>query len=283
MSQANITPINSLRQASDKVAIESAINLAIDNGLAHVQRASDWAGTVENKTILEIGPGPNFASALVMIAFGAKRPVTIVDPWIAGWDPDYHPLVYRGVAERLAKVHSSADLSVFHEVIEAGRHLKSVFDLNETSAENLDGLKTRAFDLLVSNAVLEHVPDMRRAASQFFDVTKPGGRGLHAVDLRNHNAMDRPLDYLLMSRQDARLWAQDTNFHLGSLRRKRDYDAAFGEVGFEVIHDYVTIRAEQEYFSEFKAKLRRASDAEYKDYPDSDLDVLGVFYVVERA
>jgi SAM-dependent methyltransferase len=282
MPQATITPINSLRQPSDEAAIDAAINSALSNGLAHVQRASDWAGSVKGKTILEIGPGPNFASALTMIAFGAKRPVTIVDPWIAPWDPDYHPVVYRGVAERLAADHPGVDLSVFGEVIAAGRHDSKILELIETSAEDLSALKGRQFDVLVSNAVLEHVPDMEKAAAEMFAVTAPGGRGLHAVDLRNHGDFANPLDYLLMSEAEAAEWAEETEFHLGSLRRKRDYDRVFERAKFKIIQDYVTVRAEEDYFAEFVKRLRRASEAEYRDYPQADLDVLGVFYVLER-
>lgn len=265
------------------MAIEAAAQEALKLGLAHEERARTWAGGLKDKSVIEIGPGPNYGSALIMLAFGAKPPITVVDPWIAPWDPNYHPRVYKRVLELIESQQSSVDLSVLKAAANDDKHSSELLNLVEVSVENLNCLHENSFDLSVSNAVLEHVPDMTAAANELWRVTSEGGMGLHMVDLRDHSQFDAPLDYLLKTRVEARKWYEYSEYHLGSLRRKMDYDKIFTNARFKIIDDYITLRANHDYFKDFVVRLRATADAEYQRYPSDDLDVLGVMYVVNKG
>lgn len=56
-----------------------------------------WAGA----SVLEIGPGHDFAPQILMVDRGAK--VTVVDPFLSTWAPDYHPTLYREVRSLVGK------------------------------------------------------------------------------------------------------------------------------------------------------------------------------------
>lgn len=283
MSTETLPAVNKQALPKDEESIANAISLACQIGMAHVQRMKDWAGGTKGKKVLEIGPGSNFASALIMLAFGARAPLTILDPWLVPWDPEHHSAVYNGVADWLEKNHPEADTKFLRQVSREGHDKTKLLRTVESSAEDLSAFEDQEFDCVVSNAVLEHVPGIERAFDEMHRVTKIGGHGLHAVDLRDHRNFDEPLEYLLLSKEEEEEWNRYTEFHVGSLRRKPVYDRAVQNSGYKLLSDWVTCRAEPEYLESFVPRLRSAQGARYQDYPADELEILGVLYILERV
>jgi hypothetical protein len=72
--------------------------------------------------------------------------------------------------------------------------------------ERLGLLDGQQFDLIVSNAVLEHVFDFASACRMLAMLTRIGGVNSHQIDFRDHLNFERPLEFLL--RSDTRFFAR---------------------------------------------------------------------------
>lgn len=140
-------------------------------------------GGLAGRTLLELGPGDGIASGLLASCLGAERTVLVDAGDFASRDPrTYDPMIEDWEARGLDVEHLRG-CTTFEELCAAGRTAYRTAGL-----ASLRELPTAAFDLQVSNAVLEHV----RAAE--FDATlaelrrtlAPDGLGKHAVDLKDH-------------------------------------------------------------------------------------------------
>ena len=67
-------------------------------------------------------------------------------------------------------------------------------------AEKMKSLRNEEFDVVLSNAVMEHIRDLDSVCSELARVTKVGGLNIHQIDLGYHKNCERPLDHLLLER-----------------------------------------------------------------------------------
>jgi ubiquinone/menaquinone biosynthesis C-methylase UbiE len=86
-------------------------------------------------------------------------------------------------------------------------------------------------DVVMSNAFLEHIPDVSRGIREMARITKPGGFSVHNIDLTDHrryNGERGPLDFLTE--------AEGESMVAGSNRlRAHEFAKLFESEGFEVV------------------------------------------------
>jgi SAM-dependent methyltransferase len=162
--------------------------LSITKGNLELLRQRNLA--LEGRSVLEIGPGSEFACALVFVSCGAK--VTIADRYLAAWDDSFHPGFYREFLRRW-----DGPRAAIEGVLASGGYQDHLHLLHEP-AKNLSGVTRESIDLVLSNAVLEHVYDLGQAVRELSRIMRPGGVQTHQVDCRDHRDFGRPLDHLLM-------------------------------------------------------------------------------------
>ncbi len=131
-------------------------------------------------TVLEIGPGTWNPLSLLLLKKGAQK-VVLCEPF----PRDFSPSKLR---ERLAPLWESMEPM-------NGPSLDHAFcgeDLNPDTvswipsfAESLP-VENDSVDLIVSNCVLQFIPNMQRAFEEMHRVLRPGGSIMHIVDLRDH-------------------------------------------------------------------------------------------------
>jgi SAM-dependent methyltransferase len=120
---------------------------------------------IQDKIILEIGPGNQFFTALLLKQAGAKC-VILVDPKIT----------LEKAAEDFAKFgKGTMDEKLFRE------NLFCFTSLKDIPAEWNDKI-----DLAFSHNVLEHFNELPDFFSQSHRLLKPGGSSFHRVDLSDH-------------------------------------------------------------------------------------------------
>ena len=151
--------------------------------------------------IVEIGPGGNLGSALLLIASGARR-VTCVDNYRhVDFQPRMHQFhqqlvedILAGRHELLAGSDARWDLARARAALDeavtfsAGRvqfNPDRIRYLAPCDARALP-LEDASVDLLFSHAVLEHVKQPADVCREMGRVLKPGGYTSHVIDLRDH-------------------------------------------------------------------------------------------------
>ena len=86
-------------------------------------------------------------------------------------------------------------------------------------------------DLVLSMAVLEHVQDVPAVARRTFQLTAPGGHGIHFIDLRDHRDFSRPIDFLDLTHEE---YGRATG-HSENRLRHQEQEAIFRGAGFQVV------------------------------------------------
>lgn len=178
----------------------------------------------------------------------------------------------------MPKNFPQADPAPLRRVVEQGAYPPSVLRAFKRKAENLSGIESRSYDVVISNAVLEHVEDPQNAAREMFRITRPGGFGIHQVDFRDHRDFSKPLEYLLLSRSEfSRLFAFAQG-SCGNRWRQSDFISAFNEAGFAVELCEPNVFATDEYLADLMPRLESAAQM----FSRLDLFVLSGRFVLRR-
>lgn len=219
---------------------------------------------LDGTTILEIGPGSNLGTQMLLAGCGVD--MVVADRFLAQWQP-FHLAIYQRILEAWGKPCAPLEKAV------AQKSLEGCLRMLPHPAENLEELDDDSVDVVISNAVLEHVYDPRAVAKELARVSRPGALHHHQVDYRDHNDFERPLDHLLIPpAQFASILAACQN-ERGCQTRHREMEFFFRDNGYEIVRSMPFIRPEPDYMDDFMVRLGR-SESSYRDWPADDLGVL---------
>lgn len=231
-------------------------------------------------TVLEIGPGANLGTGLILAMEGVRKYYGL-DIY---QDPDlYAPPTYeraRDLLQFVAPERIRAPLEQLLTVREGKVEFQreKIEYLHPRQSYDIP-LPEGSLDFAFSHATLEHVADPRRTMAALRRVIRPGGLTAHQIDLRDHrNDFKTPLEFLKV---DAAAWGREyeapDKAHLFMNRwRLGDFRKAFEEAGFELLSVEVNLR------TEVGEALRASLHADFRSHSLEDLSALGVFVVARR-
>jgi len=190
---------------------------------------------IKNKIVLEIGPGNSLAIGLMFLACGARK-VYFVDRFKhLFWDDEdiaFHKKILKKIEEKKFPFSSLVNKSITFTP-----NGSINFDPNRIEYLSADvaflPLNNCSIDYVFSNAVLEHVHKIKKAINEISRVTKPGGIGIHEIDLRDHFFQAAPLRLLQYPNW---LWNLMTWNRPGYTNRLRvsDYLDLFRKANFKI-------------------------------------------------
>jgi SAM-dependent methyltransferase len=235
-----------LDNSSDAIERDALYGIQVGQGYA------DWITNTPAKLaggrVLELGPGTSYCGAIGLLGRGAADPVSVADRWLAPWRDNYHGPLYTRCSKLLREAGRAAEAKVFADIAAEGYSTR--IQALSGGAENLP-VESNSFDMVFSNAVLEHLVDHSAAARELYRVTAPGGWNFHQTDFRDHRNFERPLDHLLMSSKEwlALSEAQVEPHCFGTQLRAHAIAALFAEAGFDTFTQYHIEMADAEYAS----------------------------------
>jgi SAM-dependent methyltransferase len=232
---------------------------------------NDWGRPPIGLSILELGPGRNLACALILAGEGAN--VTVADRFLCDWQDDYHPAVYRRMLELW-----EGPAPLVEAALKTGRHPLRML---KAPAEALAGIRDGEMDVVLSNAVLEHVYDLQAVLRELFRVAKPGGIQFHQIDFRDHRDFTRPLEFLLLDDREYEAQLIDRHWDHGNRVRPGEVLRWAQEDGFMVLSTMTTNAIDMPYLLELLPRLR-SSGTRYAKWPAVDLHMLGGFFVLSK-
>jgi SAM-dependent methyltransferase len=265
------TPVNFQQQSEN--AIEATAEYAITIARNLLEALTNHGMDLDGKRLLELGPGPGFGSTLVLGERCAT--VGVADRFLADWQPQFHPRLYEHMRRLLRRP------SRFLDAVHAAASYAGLIEMFDAPAHSMGQIANASFDVIVSNAVLEHVGRLPDAARELFRITAPGGHGYHQIDFRNHRNFELPLEHLLLSPRDFQHVLAATNNEAGCQHRVRDVSQLFEAAGFVVRSVNVNMRATREYLADFEPRLRR-SDSRYRDWPVEELGKISAALVLYK-
>jgi len=286
MSDEQLRPISGrfyLRAITDaqvREDVEYAIRVA-DEYVAlicnELGRDAGAAMPLAKLRLLELGPGRHFGTPLVLHCFGAQ--IAVLDKYLADWDEVYHPRFYRFLREALGVRHPQRDWSAVDRIISASDHLPEIMAQDRTDlAHPPSGYADASFDVIVSNAVLEHVGDVPRTAVEMARLTAPDGVNIHQVDFRDHRDFDRPLEFLAMPDEAYRHLFDEMMNGNGNRVRAEEMGDEFRDAGFEVRRFDANIWAPPEHLAAVRPRLQ----PQFARLSDEQLAVVSGRYFLKR-
>lgn len=230
-------------------------------------------GVPAGGSILELGPGGDFAPMLALASVGFR--CAVADPYLAAWDSDYHPALYAAFCDAF-----SGETGAVRQVLAQGGY-DGVVDTWRTPAENIAEASDASFDQVFSHAALEHVRDFPSVASELARVTKAGGGGAHQIDFRHHLDFERPLEFLLTPEAEFQERFTTEGGVTGNRWRVDEVRALFERAGFDLVASDENTLATDAYMAEFMPRLA-ASGSRYALMREDRLKVVGARLVLRR-
>ena len=173
-------------------AFEYDINV-VNNWLSHLQRYTGDKATVENKTVLEVGPGADLGAGLYLLHKGAKSYSAI----------DVHDLAesvpttfYESFVEHLARVAPPVTPEYLLSQVGLSK-TNGAGQLNYVCRPDFDicaAFDKSSVDLVFSQAAFEHFDDVEQTIKQLSLVSKPGAILVIEIDLITHSRWIRDKD-----------------------------------------------------------------------------------------
>jgi SAM-dependent methyltransferase len=275
-------PLNlQARNVSPEALLED-VKYAVQVGKCYMNWLPEGHKNLQDKVVLELGPGINFGSALLLACYGAK--VTVADRFLAPWDEYYHPQFYSLLIDWIKENIRELDVTPLERIFSNEGYCSEAIRCYSCAIEALSGISDSSVDIIYSNAVLEHLYAPGAAFRSLARISKPGALGLHQVDFRYHKMMDRPLEFLLLSDAEFAKEFEECHGECGNRYRPYEYHNLFEAAGFQVLEFKSSLYAEANYFEEFIPRLRAASGSKYQ-YTDADKlrEISGFYSLVRKA
>ncbi|WP_295392497.1 class I SAM-dependent methyltransferase [uncultured Thiodictyon sp.] len=272
-------PENFRRLPHDAETIARDVDYAVFNAQAYRGFLEQAGDTLDGAWLLELGPGRNFGVMLTLACMGAR--VAVADRFLAPWEDDYHGRFYAALRQRIDRESIGQSLAPLDAVIAARDYPSAVLMRTTAGGEDLSAFSDGQFDAVFSNAVFEHVRDHARVFAELWRLTRPGGYGSHQVDFRDHRALERPLELLLLAPKRYRRTFDEYFGECGCQLRPREMSQLFECAGFHLLTQERPRQVDEAYFAGFLPRLR-ASRSAYREWPAEALRDLEVRYVVRK-
>jgi SAM-dependent methyltransferase len=253
---------------------------------AHVRTKLPFELPLVGATYVDLGCGGINPLGLltVFLALGAARGFSVdLD------DVRNTSIATRSVSDVIAQMVLDPTLIAWDRQIQGAQVLKNLesFDMRLIRRGNPDGIDQRRLrflresvysmsigdaeaDVVMSNAFLEHIPDVRRGVREIARITKPGGVSVHNIDMTDHRRYGGgcgPLDFLTIE------GGGEIVHHCNRMRLSH-FIELFESEGFEVASTHISHEVEV-------TDAMRTSFA--KPFRDMNLDDLKAGMVVIAA
>jgi SAM-dependent methyltransferase len=270
-------PVNyGLLEATPQQAREAA-EYAIRVAESYTAALPGGRNAITGKSVLELGPGTSFATTLTLACWGAKR-IGVADRFLAPFRAAYHVPIYRNLIELLRAQDPRCDVQPIERCIAEEGHPPQVITALNLSLEMFEANSRETYDIVLSNAVFEHLFNPLRALRGLWSITAPGGIGLHQVDFRDHRSFERPLEYLLMDEFSFVELLQQVHGECGNRLRPHQMEGLFRKAGFSSIQFTPNMSASEEYLADFVPRLRDCPESPYHQTSIEQLRVVSGQY-----
>jgi len=147
---------------------------------------------LQDKVVLEYGPGDILGVALLFYGYGAKM-VCCVDKFPLAKMTNKNIEVYRYLLNSLGDKERKRAENAFNKKAAPETGFKDNCINYQVMNNGLSGEKNK-FDLIISRAVLEHVNNLKETMLDIKKSMKNSGLSIHQVDLKSHG-LDRYTDF----------------------------------------------------------------------------------------
>jgi len=265
--------------SKEKIHLDARYALSIATG--YIKKIHGGIKAIKNKSILELGPGINFGTALILLCWGAKK-VAVSDRFLAQYNDNYHSQVYQEIVNLLTVDYPNINTSPITDCIKNISHKTQGLYTIQSSLEKLSSIFPNEFDITLSNAVFEHLYNPMSAFESLYDCMTDGAIGHHQVDFRDHRNFDKPLEFLLLDELSFHALMQDASCEFGNRIRPYQMQYMFEMVGFKDISVDINMTANNEYLSNFLVRLRPRKSSNFSEIDAEHLKPISGNFLIHK-
>ena len=195
--------------------------------------------SLEDTTVLEVGPGDNLAVALCLVAGGA-RGVVCIDRFNCLTELHRNRAIYRAVLGRISEEERRRAVEGCPWCLDPKTSLDKgaiTYLPNVTLEQCASVLAAGGFDCALSNAALEHVKDVVAGIVAMGTVLAPDGWMFHEVDFRCHGRFAGISALHFLTIPEVRWQAMGANLGAPNRSRINTYRRVFRNLGFACHED----------------------------------------------
>jgi SAM-dependent methyltransferase len=260
--------------------LESDAEYALSCARGYLETIPGGKNGLLGKKVLEIGPGPSFATALILKVWGATI-VAVADRYLARFDKEYHRALYCRIANILLTEDRTSNVKPLEVCAREGHSEEQILSC-ELPLEYMSRKFDSFFDITLSNAVFEHLYNPSQALAGLYAITAPRGIGLHQVDFRDHSDFDKPLEYLLLDEMTFAQVFQNSHGECGNRLRPFQMEHMFQQAGFGTIKFQSNLEPMPDYLSQFLPRLRAARSSLFYNIDQKCLASIGGRFIVKK-
>ena len=217
--------------------------------------AVDLAG----KSVLELGPGADLGTGLILLAMGAEKYAAVdVNDLADGASDEFYDKLLERLADR-------ADVETLRgELASARKNAGDKLQYHCNRDFDLSVLPDNSVDLIVSQAAFEHFDDVKRTVEQMSKLAMPGATLVCEIDLATHTRRIRDRDPLNIYRYTD--WFYNLMKFRGSPNRVRpqDYRRILADAGWINIEQYPLAVLDKNYLAQIQPSLAK----QFKEDPE---------------
>ena len=242
--------------SADDVSRAADYDFGVVEGWLEDLAAYDGSG-VNDKVVLELGPGPDLGTGVILLAGGARRYVAMDVNGLAARAPaSLYDELLRRIAARGDVAIDVKEIAVEVERAVAGQDGR--LDYRCRKDFNISTIGSGSVDIIFSQAAFEHFDDIRTVAAQSAQVARAGAVMIARIDLRTHTRWLRPRDPLNIYRYSPRMYRRLTFRGSPNRLRPRDYVAAFADGGWSDIRVQAISVLSDDYIARVQPTLAQA-------------------------
>lgn len=227
-----------------------------------------------NKHVIELGPGPDLGTGIIILAYGAKS-YTAIDKnkLIHKTEKSFYNILLDDLKHLPGYLNAKIAVSHLQKGIFT-EYFSYIYD----PSFDLQRFPLKKFNILVSQAVLEHIVNIREIFQILYYRLESNAIMVHEVDLGTHTGLIRNLDPLNHLRYSDTVWNL-LSFD-GSPNRLRmfDYQKILGQLGFGKIETKQIVTLDKEYVKNSKPHLSN----KFRKYLDKDIETKSFYLLAAK-
>jgi len=158
---------------------------------------------LRNKTVLELGPGADLGTGLILLAMGAAKYIAIDTFGLAGAAPEKF---YEKLLRHLKEKYPDCDTDYLKEELnKCYRGKESRIEYIVDKKFRISAVKDK-IDIVFSQAAFEHFSEIERVFKETSDIARRGAILVAEVDLKTHTRWIRDKDPLSIYRYNDFFW-----------------------------------------------------------------------------
>ena len=215
----------------------------VDSWLNQLKKYEGQNFTLEGKNILELGPGNDLGTGVLLLLKGAENYKAI----------DVYNLVEKAPDKLYKKLIKKSSTSSNVE-----KELDMIFeniDFKFNDDFDLSVFDKDSIDIVFSQAAFEHFDDVKKTISQLSEVVKPEGKLITEIDLQTHGQPLRDMDPLNIYRYSESLYdvLKTKSFH--NRVHIEDYKKILESEGWENVKIKPVRKIDDKYYNHIKSHL----------------------------